>query len=251
MYTSQVQLQVFPSKTKFFSLSPMFALFLLHTLCCFHWLLMLQPWKTAGVIFTGGQGTWVIKRASIFHRQKKKKTHSLLLLPSLSKHKTSAGSLSHWRVCVRVCVRSPPLENAQLQALLWRHIGIVFDELWGESWRGVKQQAARLLLRVIWDGEPTAFLLQQWAASPSAFPHPDGCYLKKKTNGSSLFHWSFSEYSVDFCNPAHIWPEEQHYCYPTTAENCWNKKGKRWPNEDFWPLAYRRFSACANDSHSW
>lgn len=32
---------------------------------------MLHCWKAAGVIFTGEQGTWVIKLASIFHSLEK------------------------------------------------------------------------------------------------------------------------------------------------------------------------------------
>lgn len=78
MYMYKVDLQVFPSKKLFF-----FSLFLLLFVCLVSsphaplfslasQPMMLQRWKTAGVIFTGGQGTWVIKLASIFHSQKKK-----------------------------------------------------------------------------------------------------------------------------------------------------------------------------------
>ena len=74
MYMYKVDLQVFPSKKLLFFPPSLFALFLLHTLHCFHWLR--SRWccnagKPAGVIFTGGQGTWVIKLASIFHSLKK------------------------------------------------------------------------------------------------------------------------------------------------------------------------------------
>ena len=72
MYMFKVDLQVFPSKRPFFLFvclvsSPHAPLFSLAAQT-----MMLQRWKTAGVIFTGRQGTWVIKLASIFHRQKKK-----------------------------------------------------------------------------------------------------------------------------------------------------------------------------------
>lgn len=58
-------------------------------------LMMLQRWKTTGVIFTGGQGTRVMKLASfIFHNQKKNVPSPS---PSLSKHKLSVGSLQPTR----------------------------------------------------------------------------------------------------------------------------------------------------------
>ena len=54
--------------------------------------MMLHRWKTAGVIFTGGQGTWVIKLAPIFHRQKKK-----LASPF---HLPCQSTRPLWEVCV-------------------------------------------------------------------------------------------------------------------------------------------------------
>lgn len=63
--------------------------------------MMLQPWKTAGVIFTGGQGTWVIKLASIFHRQGKKTLPPPLTFPV--KAQDLCGKFVSLK-CVCVCV---------------------------------------------------------------------------------------------------------------------------------------------------
>lgn len=87
-----VDLQVFPSKKPFFFFfvclvsSPHAPLFSLAAQP-----MMLQRWKTAGVIFTGGQGTWVIKLASIFHSLKK--TRAPLHLPCQSTRPL-------WEVCI-------------------------------------------------------------------------------------------------------------------------------------------------------
>lgn len=81
MYMYKADLQVFPFKRIFFFRSvfvclvspphaPLFSLAAQP--------MMLRRWKTAGVIFTGGQGTWVIKR--LHFPQPEKKT--LPCLPS-------------------------------------------------------------------------------------------------------------------------------------------------------------------------
>lgn len=76
MYMYKVNLQVFPSKRPFFLFvclvsSPHALLFSLAAQS-----MMLQHWKMAGVIFTGGQGTWVIKLASSYFPLPKKSAPS-------------------------------------------------------------------------------------------------------------------------------------------------------------------------------
>lgn len=155
--------------------------------------MMLRRWKTAGVIFTGGQGTWVIKRLHFPQPEKKTLLPSPVSPPPLYLPCQSTGPL--WEVCimcgrVKMCTHSDtevplqtwagsphtPRENTHRPVVsdvmsrseclvdLGGFCAVTGSE--GNPWGG-KNNKQSPRLGVPWEGgEATAFLHQQWAVSP-------------------------------------------------------------------------------------
>lgn len=82
-------------------------------------MMLQQHWKTVGVIFTGGQGTWVIKLSSIFHSQKKK------LDPSFT-FPVKAQDLCGESVCVSAREREGEKKDVHQQTSTYRQGGLAF-----------------------------------------------------------------------------------------------------------------------------
>lgn len=159
--------------------------------------MMLQPWKTAGVIFTGGQGTWVIKHASIFHRQIKN-------TPPPPTFPVKAQDLCGKFVSLKsVCVRSPPHTTRKHTTCRLRcdvTLGYFSRSCEGNPggvWNNKQPDCS--------SGSPRTGNPQHSSPSselprpPSSFPPPFSTQtaLIFFKNRSGLFHWSVSHCIYD------------------------------------------------------